>query len=232
MTLTWCNTNDWADSSLDEERWGGLTQFGHEVVREMNRIGMIVDISHVSDKTFWQTLRTSSKPIIASHSSVRSICEHPRNMSDEMIKALAEKGGVMFINFYPAFINENFSQAREKAARRMQRKLDAAMAHWPNRPEMYTYEEERLLRGVTQTLPEVNIDQVVGHIEYAARIAGVDAVGFGSDFDGIPSSPLGLEDCRSFPQLCDRLRKRGFKPSEVRKIAGENFLRLFSDVVG
>src|SRR5262249_50372946 len=151
--------------------------------------GMIVDISHVSDKTFWQALRTSSKPIIASHSSVRSLCDHPRNMSDEMIKALAEKGGAMFINFYPAFINEDFSRGRERAARRMQKKIGAAMTHWPNRPEMYTYEEERLLRGVVQTLPEVTIDHVVRHIEYAVKIAGVEAVGFGSDFDGIPSSP-------------------------------------------
>ena len=109
MTLTWSNTNDWADSSSDEERWGGLTQFGQEVVREMNRIGMIVDVSHVSDKTFWQVLRTSTKPVIASHSSVRSLCSHHRNLSDEMIKALSEKGGVVFINFYSAFIHQGFN---------------------------------------------------------------------------------------------------------------------------
>ena len=115
---------------------------------------------------------------------------------------------------------------------RMQKKIDAAMTHWPSRPEMYTYEEERLLRGAVQSLPEVTIDQVVRHIEYAAKIAGVEAVGFGSDFDGIPVSPVGLEDCRAFPQLCGRLRKRGFKPSEVAKIAGGNFIRVFSETVG
>ena len=232
MTLAWSNTNDWCDSSNDEERWGGLTQFGHEVVREMNRIKMMVDISHVSDKAFWHALRTSTKPLIASHSSVRSLCNHPRNMSDEMIKALAEKGGVMFINFYPAFIHDGFRIARDKVGSRMQRRINAANAKWQNRPEMYNYEEEKIMQGVVHTLPQVKMQDVIRHIQYVVKIAGVEAVGFGSDFDGIPFAPEGLQDCTGMPALCDALRKRGFKPSAVEKIAGGNFLRVFQDIVG
>lgn len=232
MTLTWSNTNDWADSSSDEERWGGLTQFGQDVVREMNRIGMMVDVSHVSDKTFWQTLRISTKPVIASHSSVRTLCKHHRNLSDEMIKAMAEKGGVAFINFYPAFLNQAFSEANDKLRRRLQKRIDAAAIRWGNRKEMYTYEEERIIRGFVQSLPAVKLEEIVRHIVYTAKIAGVESVGFGSDFDGIPFSPEGVEDCTAFPRLCEALRKKGFKPSEVRKIAGENFLRVFDEVVG
>jgi len=232
MTLTWSNTNDWADSSSDEERWGGLTQFGQEVVREMNRIGMMVDISHVSDKTFWQTLRLSTKPLIASHSSTRTLCKHHRNLSDEMIKAMTEKGGVVFINFYPAFLNQSFSEANDKLRRRLQKRIDTAASRWGTRKEMYTYEEEKILRGFFQSLPEVKLEDAVRHIVHTARIAGVESVGFGSDFDGIPFSPNGLNDCTAFPGLCEALRKKGFKPSEVRKIAGENFLRVFDEVVG
>jgi len=232
MTLTWTNTNDWADSSADEERWGGLTQFGNEVVREMNRIGMIVDISHVSDKTFWHVLRVSSKPVIASHSSVRSICSHPRNMSDEMIKAMAAKGGVIFVNFYSAFLNQKFYEERKKLEGRYSKRLQAAEAQWAHRPEMYNYEEEKILRSVGSKLPRVTMKDAIRHIEYITKIAGVEAVGFGSDFDGIPFWPEGMEDCTSMPLLCDQLRKRGFTSSEVDKIASGNLLRILSDVVG
>ena len=232
MTLTWSNTNDWADSSSDEERWGGLTQFGLEVIREMNRIGMIVDISHVSDKTFWHALRASSKPVIASHSSARSLCDHHRNMSDEMIKALAENGGVVFVNFYSAFISEKFKEAKEKLESRYHKRLQAALAKWEHKPEMYNYEEEHILRLVGSMLPRVTVKEVVRHIEYIAKIAGVEAVGIGSDFDGIPFWPEGLDDCTGLPLMCDLLRKRGFTSKEVDQIAGGNLLRILQDVVG
>ena len=232
MTLTWSNANDWADSSGDEERWGGLTQFGQEVVREMNRIGMIVDISHVSDKTFWQVLRVSKKPVIASHSSVRALCNHPRNMTDEMIKATAEKGGVIFVNFFPAFIHSAFSQAFEKLRKRYQKRINEAGERLAHRPEMLSYEEEQLMQKAAVSLPKVTIRDVVRHVEYVARLAGVEAVGLGSDFDGIPFAPEGMQDCKSFPALCDMLRKRRFSSADVDKIAGGNFLRVFSDIVG
>lgn len=232
MTLTWSNTNDWADSSGDEEKWNGLTQFGHEVVREMNRIRMLVDVSHVSDKAFWHALRTSSAPVIASHSSVRSLCNHPRNMSDEMIRAMAEKGGVIFINFFPCFLHQDFYRAFEKLNRRMKQKINKATERWKHRPEMYTYEEEAILQTRAATLPEVTMDDAARHIEFVAKIAGVEAVGIGSDYDGTPFMPLGMENCESLPRLCDALRKRGFRPAEIEKIAGGNFLRVFEDVVG
>lgn len=232
MTLTWSNTNDWADSSTDEERWGGLTSFGQEVIKEMNRIGMIVDISHVSDKTFWHALRISSKPVIASHSSVRALCDHPRNMSDQMMKALAEKGGVVFINFYSAFIDQEFNQAKEKLESRYHKRLQTALTKWAHKPEMYNYEEEQILRSLGSVLPRVTIKDVVRHIEYVAKIAGVESVGIGSDFDGIPFWPDGLGDCTGLPVLCNLLRKRGFTSKEVDKIAGGNLLRILQDVVG
>jgi membrane dipeptidase len=232
MTLTWSNTNDWADSSGDEERWGGLTQFGRDVVAEMNRIGMMVDISHVSDKTFWQTLRISTKPIFASHSSVRSICPHPRNMSDQMIKALADKGGVIFVNFYSAFLSQKFNDSKQRLEGRYSKRLHAAEAQWSHKPEMLNYEEEKILRSVGSDLPGVSIKDAIRHIEYIAKIAGAEAVGFGSDFDGIPFWPQGLEDCTGLPVLCEQLRKRGFSAAEVDKMAGGNFLRLLADTVG
>lgn len=231
MTLTWSNTNDWADSSGDNERWGGLTQFGHEVVREMNRLRMIVDVSHVSDKTFWQTLRTSDRPVIASHSSVRSICNHPRNMTDEMIKAMTEKGGVIFINFFPVFLNQEFCDIFTKLNKRLQKKINAA-SNKLHRPELYTYEEERFLHAASSSLPVVTMGDVVRHIEHVVKIAGVEAVGIGSDFDGTTFMPIDLQDCTALPQLCDALRKRGLKPAQIDKIAGGNFLRVFQDIVG
>ena len=232
MTLTWSNTNDWADSSSDEERWGGLTQFGQEVVREMNRIGMIVDISHVSDKTFWHVLRVSTRPVIASHSSARALCNHHRNMSDQMIKALAEKGGVIFVNFYSAFINQKFLTAKEKLESRYHKRFQAGLAKWEHKPEMFNYEEEQILRSFSAVLPKVKMKDAVRHIEYIAKIAGVEAAGIGSDFDGIPFWPEGLDDCTGLPVLCDQLRKKGFTSREVDKIAGGNFLRILEEVVG
>jgi membrane dipeptidase len=233
MTLTWAFNNDWADSSGEEERWGGLTAFGQEVVREMNRIHMIVDVSHVSDKTFWQTLRVSSDPVIASHSSIRKLCNNPRNMSDPMIKAMADKGGAVFINFFPAFIDQKYCDLFMRLNSRVQPKVKKiAETRWQHRPEMATYEEERLFLEKRKVLPKVGLERVVAHIEHAARIAGVEAVGFGSDYDGTPFMPEGMEDCTVFPVLCEVLRKRGFKSSEVEKIAGGNFLRIFRDVVG
>ncbi len=232
MTLTWSLNNDWADSSGDKERWGGLTAFGQQVIHEMNRIGMMVDISHVSDKTFWQTLRISSKPVIASHSSVRSICNHSRNMSDEMIKAMADQGGVMFINFYPCFIHQGFSNAYNKLNRRLQKRMDKANERWSHKKEMYTYEEEKILHSEAKALPRVRTADVVKHIQHVANIAGVEAVGIGSDFDGTPFMPDGLADCTGLPELCDLLKKRGFKNSEIDKIANANFLRVFKEIVG
>jgi membrane dipeptidase len=232
MTLTWSNTNDWADSSNDRERWGGLTQFGREVVREMNRIGMIVDISHVSDKAFWHALETSTRPMIASHSSVRVLCKHQRNMTDKMIRALANKGGVVFINFYSSFISQKFSQAYEKLGKRLENKFSKLRERYKDNPELAGYEEDKIVQALKGSLPSVNMNDVIRHIEHVVNIAGIESVGLGSDFDGTPFMPEGLQDCTGLPRLCDQLRKRNFKSSEIDKIASGNFLRVFGETVG
>jgi membrane dipeptidase len=232
MTLTWSNTNDWADSSNDVERWGGLTDFGRDVVREMNDIGMIVDISHVSDKAFWHALETSRKPMIASHSCVRRFSNHPRNMNDEMIKALAKKGGVVFINFYPVFIDQNFYDAHVKLAKRLQKKITKMNERYQKNPVMAGYEEDKIMQANKKALPSVTMNNVIRHIEHVIKIAGIEAVGFGSDFDGTGFMPVDMQDCTSLPRLCDELQKRKFKSADIDKIASGNFLRIFSEAVG
>ncbi len=192
MTLTHMNTNDWADSSGDlndpkVQHHNGLTPFGREVIREMNRLGMIVDISHVSDRTFWDALETSTAPIFASHSSCRALYDVPRNMSDEMIRALAKKGGVIQINFNPGFLT-------------------------------------------TRKSPRASLDDVVAHIDHAVKIGGIEAVGIGSDFDGIDETPAGLEDVSKFPNLTRALLERGYSAADIRKIYGGNTLRLMRAV--
>lgn len=232
MTLTWSNTNDWADSSNDVERWGGLTEFGREVVQQMNDIRMIVDISHVSDKAFWHALETSTKPIIASHSSVRAFCNHRRNMTDEMIKALAKKGGVVFINFYPVFIDQKFYDAHEKLAKRLKKRIGKMYQRYQTNPEMAGYQEDKIMQAKSNSLPSVTMKDVIRHIEHVIKIAGVESVGFGSDFDGTGFMPDDMQDCTSLPRLCEELQKRKFKSSDIDKIASGNFLRIFSEVVG
>lgn len=229
MTLTWSNTNDWADSSSDVERWGGFTPFGESVVREMNRIRMMVDISHVSDKTFWHALRISTRPLIASHSSARAICNHHRNMSDEMIRALGEKGGVVFVNFFPTFVHQGFCDVYIALDARLRRRFKKLEDQYK---ELATYQGKRILRSSLDAFPRVGIKDVVRHVKHIAKVGGVEAVGLGSDFDGIPFWPAGLEDCTGYPRFCDALRKAGFKPSQIDKIASGNFLRVFKDCVG
>lgn len=210
MTLTHTNTNNWADSSgdLDEpavKHHNGLTDFGRQVVAAMNRLGMIVDISHVSDKTFWDALETSRAPIFASHSSCRSICNVPRNMTDAMIVAMAKKGGVIQINFYSAFLSQKSADA-DRLARRATPGEDQAAP------------------------PPAALEDVVAHINHVVKIAGIDAVGIGSDFDGIRSVPAGLEDVSKFPNLTRALLEAGYSASDIRKIYGENTLRVMRAV--
>jgi membrane dipeptidase len=200
MTLTHSNTNNWADSSgdidkADVKHHNGLTDLGKQVVREMNRLGMIVDISHVADKTFWDVLDVTAAPPFASHSSCRAFSNAPRNMTDEMIVALAKKGGVIQINFACSFL----SQAAN----------DAKIAKQPQ---------------------HTTVDDVVKHIDHVVKIAGIGAVGIGSDFDGIDCAPTGLDDVSKFPNLTRRLLEKGYKTEDIRKIYGGNTLRLMRAV--
>jgi membrane dipeptidase len=233
MTLTHSNTNNWADSSGDASKagvkhHGGLTDFGKQVVREMNRLGMMVDISHTSDETFEDALEVSTAPLIASHSSARAITNHPRNMTDAMIAALARKGGVVQVNFNCGFISSKFraAQAGEEP------KLDARFKQLSggkkmNEAEMdSTYQRLRIEMGLTRA----TVSDVVDHIDHIRQVGGIDAVGIGSDFNGITCAPTGLDDVSQFPNLTRALLERGYTETDVRKIYGGNLLRVMRAV--
>jgi membrane dipeptidase len=228
MTLTHFRNNNWADSSTDQPQHNGLTDFGREVVREMNRIGMIVDISHVSDKTFYDTLEVTSKPVIASHSSCRALCDVPRNMTDDMIRALAKNGGVIGINFGGDFVSPKEAEAaRQRFAAHAAvepnltgRALDefTAKYHLDN----YSIMQEN----------QATIEDVAAHIDHVAKLVGVDHVGIGSDWDGISRVPAGLEDVSKMPALTALLLQRGYSDKDVKQILGGNFLRVMRQVIG
>jgi membrane dipeptidase len=229
MTLTHANSNHWADSSGDPNKPNnGLSPFGKQVVAEMNRLGMIVDISHVSDKTFWDALETSKAPIFASHSSCRAISPVPRNMTDEMIQALAKKGGVIQINFSCDFLNPEVAKADEAAAatrRALFEQLSQKYANDPAGMSKAFAEARAAYRG-----PRATLADVVKHIDHVVAIAGIDAAGLGSDFDGIGCAPEGLDSVDKWPNLTRALLEEGYTAAEIRKIYGENTLRLMSEV--
>jgi membrane dipeptidase len=188
MTLTWNERNQIADGAAEGRTKGGLTHFGLELVAEMSKIGMVIDVSHISDAGFFDVIETTKSPIIASHSNCRAICNHRRNLTDEMIKLLAEKGGVMGMNFAPAFVDENKDNA--------------------------------------------TLERVLDHVDHVVKIASVEHVGIGSDFDGIENTPKGLEDVTKMPDFTEGLLKRGYGEEDVIKILGENFLRVFKKIMG
>lgn len=226
MTLTHFRNNDWADSSTDKPAHDGLTEFGKQVVREMNRIGMMVDVSHVSDKTFYDALAVSSKPVIVTHSSCRALSNVPRNVTDDMLRALARNGGVIGINFGEGFINEKDAEALRKAVVSMSTAPDLTGK------ALDDYAAEELKRDSVPTRVFATIDDVVAHIDHAVKVAGVDHVGIGSDFDGITGPPQGLEDISKMTYLAAALLKKGYPDEDVRKIMGGNTLRVIRAVVG
>jgi membrane dipeptidase len=231
MTLTHTNTNDWADSSGDIDdpnvkHHNGLTDFGREVVREMNRIGMMADISHVSDKTFYDVIETSRAPVIASHSSARALADHPRNMTDDMLRAVAKNGGVVMVNFFDAFID----QRKADLTKRARAKREELAKQFPNDPKRLDEEVEkwRAANDPGKTPLSVLID----HIDHIAKVAGIDHVGIGSDFDGVPLTgvPEGMEDISKLPNITIELMRRGYSDADIKKVLGENFLRVMSAV--
>lgn len=229
LTLTHVNTNNWADSSGDEPRHGGLTAFGREVVQAMNRLGMIVDISHVADTTFYQALETSSVPVIASHSSCRAIAKHPRNLTDEMLRDLASVGGVCMINFFSAFIDDTAAGIMLKA-RGTGRKASGGSGPAEELPDDSRDWDSFCSWYSSLAGPAGTLDAVVDHIAHAADVAGVECVGIGSDFDGVPMLPEGLEHISRLPWLTGRLLERGFHANEVELILGGNFMRTFEKI--
>lgn len=228
MTLTHTNSNNWADSSGDEPKHNGLTQFGRDVVREMNRLGMLVDISHVSDKTFYDTIDTTKAPVIASHSSARALAEHKRNMTDDMLRALSKNNGVVMVNFYPVFLSTEAAQAAVERDKRLEPQIDALKKQYgEDTPE---YEKARKQLMDANPLPKVPWTRIVDHIDHIVKVAGVDHVGLGSDFDGISITPVGMEDVSDIPKIRAELKRRGYSDADVRKIMGENFMRVFAAV--
>jgi membrane dipeptidase len=227
MTLTHNNTNDWADSSRDEAKHNGLTDFGKDVVREMNRLGMLVDVSHVSDKTMSDALDVSTAPIIASHSSARALSNHPRNIPDDLLRRIAKNGGVIMVNFYPAFIDQKYLDADKARDERLKPQLDALAERYKADPVQLAAERKKLFDA--NPLPATPLSVVIDHIDHIAKVAGIDHVGIGSDFDGVPSLPVGMEDISKLPAITYELLRRGYNEKDIRKFLGENLLRAFGE---
>jgi len=222
MTLTHNVTLDWADAALDSTRHDGLTDFGREVVREMNRLGMLVDLSHVSPATMSDALDVTQAPVIFSHSSARALTEHPRNVPDSILQRLPKNGGVVMVTFVPAFVSNEVAQY-EKRETEENKRISAEVAD--------TAEVSRRMEqwSAANPRPQATLAQVADHIEHVRKVAGVDHVGLGSDFDGITNVPVGLEDVSTFPQLFAELIRRGWSDDDLRKLAGRNVLRVLQE---
>src|ERR1051326_2023030 len=239
MTLTWSNTNEWGDSSGDIQdpnvkHHNGMTDFGKDVVREMNRLGMIVDISHVSDATFYQALLVSQAPVVASPWSSRELTSHPRNMTDDMLRAVRNNGGVVMVNFYSAFIDENYRKASSDPEKVKQRDAEVeafkkAHAHPDGSPVTYN-EYAPLEKKWAAQFPRPPLKSLTDHIDHIAKVAGIDHVGLGSDFDGVTSLPDGIDSSADLPKITQALLQRGYIREEIHKILGGNFLRVMREV--
>jgi membrane dipeptidase len=237
MTLTWSNTNEWADSSGDindpkVEHHNGLTDFGKQVVVEMNRLGMMVDISHVADKTFYDAVAISKAPVIASHSSARALTNAPRNMTDDMLRALAKNNGVVMVNFFSGFDDEDFRKAAEATAKERDAALEAFLAQHKSDGKPVPYAEyDHLEREWMAKIPRPPLKSLIDHIDHIAKVAGVDHVGLGSDFDGVSgATPTGIDSAADLPRITQALLDRGYSASDIQKILGGNLLRVFSEV--
>jgi len=229
MTLTWNNTNNWADAGRGEKKHNGLSDFGREVVREMNRLGMMVDVSHVSDKTMSDAIDVSQAPIIASHSSARALSNVPRNIPDDLLKKIAAKGGVIQVNFYSLFVDAATvgpqSDARDA---RLKAEQTAINEKYKDDPERRAEESDKL--EAANALPPLPISKLIDHIDHIVRVAGIDHVGLGADFDGANDMPDGARDVSMLPNITYELLKRNYNEKDIRKILGENLLRVFGEV--
>ncbi len=227
MTLTWNNTNNWADAGRGEKRHNGLSDFGKEVVREMNRLGMLVDVSHVSDKTMSDALDVSNAPIIASHSSARALSNVPRNIPDDLLKRIAKNGGVVQVNFYSVFVDAA-TVAPQTAARdeRLKEQQAAITQKYKDDPERLAEESDKL--EAANPLPPLPISKLIDHIDHIVKVAGIDHVGIGADFDGANDMPEGARDVSMLPNITYELLKRGYSETDIRKVLGENLLRVLS----
>ncbi len=228
MTLTWNNTNNWADAGRGEKRHNGLSDFGKEVVREMNRLGMLVDVSHVSDDTMSDALDVSKAPIIASHSSARALSNVPRNIPDDLLRRIAKNGGVVQVNFYSVFVDtDTVSPQSAERDRRVKAQQDAIDEKYKDDPERRAEESDKL--EAANPLPPLPISKLIDHIDHIVKIAGIDHVGIGADFDGANDMPEGAQDVSMLPNITYELLKRGYSERDIRKILGENLLRVMAE---
>jgi membrane dipeptidase len=240
MTLTWANSNDWADSSGDIDdpntaHHNGLTHFGREVVREMNRLGMMVDVSHVSDKTFWDVMETTHAPVIASHSSARALASAPRNLTDEQLRAVATSDGIVMVNFYASFVDDTWRETWSATSAEREALTEKASAEYRARGEPVPYSvalkvDREYFAAHAATLQRPSFERVVEHIDHVAKVAGIDHVGIGTDFDGFGILPDGLESAADLPKIYSALMARGYTNVQMRKILGENLLRVMDTV--
>jgi membrane dipeptidase len=236
MTLSWSNTNEWADSSGDIndpkiEHHNGLTEGGKQFVLEMNRLGMLVDISHVADKTFYDTIAVTKAPVIASHSSARALTNHPRNMTDDMLRAVAKNGGVVQVNFYNAFIDDNYRKAAEAQMKDREAAVKAYDDQQKAAGKTVNYlDSDRIEREWAAKIPRPPLSALIDHIDHIAKVAGIDHVGLGSDFDGVSgATPEGIDSAADLPKITQALLDRGYKADDIRKILGANLLRVFGE---
>jgi membrane dipeptidase len=234
MTLTHNDDLPWADSATGEHPHGGLTRFGEEVVREMNRLGMLVDLSHVHENTFYDAIAASNTPVIASHSCARALCDHVRNLKDDQLRALAKNGGVVGVNFYSGFLSQAFFDRKRKADVADDEERDRVRRKHKDDAAAMDRELKEISRKYERSEFEMTrppLDLLIDHIDHIAKVAGIDHVGLGSDFDGVTALPEGVQDCSDLPNLTRRLLERGFSERDVRKILGENFLRVMEQSI-
>ncbi|HEY0728607.1 MAG TPA: membrane dipeptidase, partial [Pyrinomonadaceae bacterium] len=228
MTLTWNNTNNWADANRPPQRHDGLNDFGREVVREMNRLGMLVDVSHVSDETMSDALDVSKAPIIASHSSARALSDVSRNIPDDLLRRIAKNGGVVNVNFYSMFVDAKTVRPQSiERDRRLKAQQDALDEKYKNDPERLAEESDKLEQA--NPLPPLPISKLIDHIDHIVKVAGIDHVGIGADFDGANDMPEGAKDVSMLPNITYELLKRGYSERDIHKILGGNMLRAFAE---
>lgn len=226
MTLTHNNTNNWADAHRDESRNNGLSPFGKEVVREMNRLGMLVDISHVSVKTMSDVLDVSTAPIIASHSGARGVNDHTRNVPDDVLKRVAKNGGVIMINFYPSFLDERTNKEENERSAKLKPQIDTLKEQYKNNPQAFNEAERKLFAA--NPIYVAPYTRIVDHIDHIKNVAGIDYVGIGSDYDGVPFLPEPMQGMEDLVLVTYEMLRRGYSETDIRKVLGENFLRAFS----